>query len=123
MTLLKTAICVILFAVSALHEQTAGRIATPNEVQQTGIITGSVFDPQGAVIPDATVVIQNALLKREVKTDENGEYRIELPAWTYQLTVEREDFCKYKKEGIRIERGEKRILDVELTPRPCNHRS
>jgi len=56
------------------------------QVTPTGSIAGAVTDPQGAVVPNATITVTNKATgqAREATTDENGEFKIaSLPAGAY----------------------------------------
>jgi len=70
----------------------------------TGSIAGTVKDPQGAVVPNASVTLintdKNAVI-RTVKTSGGGEFTAPLlPIGTYSLTVEAPGFQKYAQRGI-----------------------
>src|SRR5881394_2899262 len=55
-----------------------------------GTINGSVVDPNGAVVPNATVTIANAITgyQRTATTDADGNFRFtDVPPNNYQLTV------------------------------------
>ena len=70
-----------------LHAQTAA-----------GTITGTVTDGSGAVIPDATVTIENPVsgLKRSAKTDAAGQYKFtNLPFNPYHLVVHAPGFAEF----------------------------
>jgi outer membrane receptor protein involved in Fe transport len=61
-----------------------------------GTVTGVVTDPNGAVVPGATVKIENAVTgyNRTVKTDADGAFKFgDVPPNTYQLTVAAEGFA------------------------------
>jgi hypothetical protein len=64
--------------------------------QQTlGAITGTVTDPSGAVVPDATVKAVNIATNLEVaaQTKSNGSFVLpDLPAGTYRVTVTKDGF-------------------------------
>src|ERR1700723_3222635 len=64
--------------------------------QQTlGAVTGTVTDPSGAVVSDATVKAVNIATNLEVvaKTKSNGSFVIpDLPAGTYRVTVTKDGF-------------------------------
>jgi len=68
-------------AVPGLDAQSAGR---------SGTISGTVADPTGAIIPNATVTIQNPVsgLSRKTTSDSDGQYLFaNLPLATYHLKV------------------------------------
>ena len=59
--------------------------------QYFGTIVGTVTDPSGAAVPDASVTVTNpqTAISRQVKTDDMGNYRVEsLVPGTYRLKVE-----------------------------------
>src|ERR1700678_3084182 len=63
-----------------------------------GTIAGTVTDASGAVIPGATVTIENPVsgLSRTAKTDASGQYRFtNLPFNPYHLTVHAEGFSPF----------------------------
>src|SRR2546421_5478792 len=58
-------------------------------VGASGEITGTVMDPSGAVVPNATVTATEAQkgLKRTATSDSKGEYRLAgLPPSTYDVS-------------------------------------
>src|SRR5690348_14827020 len=72
----------------------------------TGNIAGTVKDPQGAVVPNATVTITNTdknAVIRTVKTGAGGEFAAPLlPVGHYSFTVEAPGFQKYEQTGITL---------------------
>ncbi len=81
-------------------------LAFPVLAQLTsGNLTGSVFDPTGAVVPGATVVARNdaTSVENTAQTTSAGDYRFEnLPAGTYTLTVNAPGFNKAEVKNITI---------------------
>ena len=74
-----------------------------------GQIEGTVTDPTGATIPNATVVIINIETgaTRTVTTDDSGVYRAPLlPLGTYHVTAEAPNFKKLVREGITLTTGQ-----------------
>ena len=64
----------------------------------SGTITGSVTDPTGAVIPGATVTIQNPVSQysRSATTDGNGNFQfVNVPFNHYHLTASRSGFADH----------------------------
>ena len=60
-----------------------------------GSILGTIFDPAGLPVPNATVTIKgtNTGLTRTALTNEAGEYVVPaLPLGTYSVTAQREGF-------------------------------
>lgn len=81
-------------------------------------LKGTVTDPQGAVIPGATVTVTNAerALVRTVTTDDRGEYRVLLlPPGLYAVKVEKSGFVAHVRQGIQLTVGQILNLDVQLS--------
>src|SRR6266699_2642529 len=65
-----------------------------------GTVTGTVSDPNNAVVPNATVTIENAVtgFKRTVNTESDGSFKfIGVPQNTYSLTVTAAGFTAAKQ--------------------------
>lgn len=82
-----------------------------------GTITGTVLDPAVAVIPNANVTARNietGAVYASVSTS-TGNYTLEqLPAGSYELTVEAQGFNKFIQRGIRVFVGGTERIDVTL---------
>src|SRR5260370_6480450 len=94
-------------------------IALPNCFGQAsainGQIEGTVMDPSGAVVPGATVVVENVNtgLRRELKTDNSGFYRFTvLPVGRYNLRAVFTGFQPENRSRIVLEAGS--IVTVNL---------
>ncbi len=73
--------------------------------QETSTITGTVTDPSGAVVPNATISVTNQGTGTPRTSTSNGDgiYSIPgLPIGSYTLTVEAPGFRKYQKNGIVV---------------------
>jgi len=106
--LLRAAACALLllgFAAEARAQFRAG-------------IQGTVTDPAGAVVTDATVTLKdNGTGKtQQATTSGEGFYRFsELPPGTYTLTVEKAGFKKSSLENVVVNAESVQGLDVVLT--------
>lgn len=85
----------------------------------TGTIVGTVRDSAGAVVPGATVTIADAekgnLVVRTVTTNDEGEFTVpNLAVGLYQLTIESKNFKKSVQNGIKVDVGQRRTVDVLL---------
>jgi hypothetical protein len=82
-----------------------------------GQIEGTVTDPTGAVMPGATVTIENVNtgLKRELTTDSSGFFRFTvLPIGTYALKVTSTGFLAQTRTGIVLDAGSTATVDLSL---------
>ena len=85
--------------------------------QITGSIHGTIVDPNGAMVGDATVTatqVETGLL-RSTTTDHQGEYVfLELPIGHYQLEVKAKNFEKFLQQGISLNVNQVGIVNVHL---------
>jgi Carboxypeptidase regulatory-like domain len=84
-----------------------------------GSISGTVKDPNGAVVAGATVTITDSEKKvvvRTVTTDDNGAFSApDLPPAFYDITVEAPNFKKSLENRVKVNVNERRTVDVSLT--------
>ena len=85
----------------------------------TASLTGTVTDPSGAIVSDASVTLHNNDTNTDVitvKTDSSGAYTAsELPLGTYTVTVQGEGFKKFVASDVTLHVGERRALNVKLS--------
>ena len=82
-----------------------------------GTITGTVADPQGGVVPQAKVGLRNTQTgsQFETVTTPTGNYSLgQLPAGTYDLSVEYAGFKKFTQQGIAVQVAQTERVDVTL---------
>lgn len=85
--------------------------------ETTGTIAGSVADPNGAAIANATVTVNNSDIgfSRTFQTNDDGTFTATLlPPGTYMITVETAGFKKYVQNDIQISVNDRRPVDVVL---------
>jgi len=83
----------------------------------TGTITGTVTDPAGAVIANASVEARNteANVPYPTVTTETGAYAIvRLPPGPYSVTVSAPGFKKLNRSGLAVDAGQTLPLDLSL---------
>jgi TonB family protein len=80
-----------------------------------GYLTGTVSDPSGAMIPQATIVATTDEGNREVtQSDESGEWAFHIPGGRYTLQVTKHGFETYRREGVELDSGADVRLDMPL---------
>ena len=83
-----------------------------------GTILGTVTDPNGAVVPAASVSARNIAtgIERTTTSDEFGNFSIaELQTGTYEVKVEKSGFQSSTVTGVLVEVSAERRVDVTLT--------
>lgn len=85
----------------------------------TGNITGRVADAQGNVVPNASVTARSKATgrSRTTTTNEVGEYTLtDLPAGTYEITVEANGFSKALLDELELNVGATVAQNFDLKP-------
>ena len=80
-------------------------------------IAGTVTEQTGAVVPDAKIVVTDAVTgqSREVVTAENGTYVVPLlPVGTFSVACSRPGFKTETRIGVKITADEKATVDFSL---------
>ena len=82
-----------------------------------GTITGTVSDPAGAVVPNASIEITNQATgaKFDVGTSNTGNYtQANVPVGTYEFSATAQGFKKFVRPGIIVAVGETIRVDAAL---------
>ena len=93
---------------------TAGSFA---QTTNQGAVVGTVKDPNGLVVPSATVTITNAAtgVSRTATSDSNGNYRMDfLQPGEYEIRVEASGFKSAEISQVTVHVNEIRRADVKL---------
>src|ERR1700723_1760506 len=83
----------------------------------TGTILGTVSDPQGAVIPSASVTATNTdtHFTRTVPSEADGSYRLPaLPVGNYEVTVTKDGFQTSKREGLVLQVAQEAVVNFAM---------
>src|SRR6185436_7556488 len=83
----------------------------------TGVIEGTVYDPDGGVLPGATVTLVNTATNYEqvATTGNEGRFRaVLLPLGPYRITVALEGFATLVRTGIDLSVGQTINLPLNL---------
>ena len=92
--------------------------SSPAFAQQRGAISGKVLDPEGLVLPGATVLVTNAStgFTREVVSADTGAYSVpNLEPGTYDVAVTMAGFGGAARTGLVLAPGAAVSLDLKLT--------
>src|SRR3989442_9193283 len=75
------------------------------QVTSTGSLSGTVTDPQGAVVPGATVVVKNVATGKEFAAETNGEGAFHVPGLEtgeYTATITKQGFKQAVVTAIKV---------------------
>jgi outer membrane receptor protein involved in Fe transport len=91
----------------------------PAAAQSTtdGAIGGLIKDPNGAVVPNATVTVRNEGTNREstATSDEEGRFRVvQLPPGNYTIGVAGSGFAPFSQQHVVVEVGRVTSLEIPL---------
>jgi outer membrane receptor protein involved in Fe transport len=103
---LLSALCLVLFC----GERSAAQ-------QATALLTGTIKDSTGAVVPGAKVTLKNSdtNIARTETSNKDGDFLFTLvPIGPYQVEVTSEGFRRYVHKGITLEINQNARLDVAL---------
>jgi len=95
----------------------ASTIAVSYAQTATATIVGSVLDPQGAVVSNATVTARNVEtgIERTTKSTSEGLYRFgNMQPGVYDVFVEAQGFAKAEAKAVRLQVGEQRDVNFGL---------
>jgi len=109
---------------TGLPKETAFAVRVATSVSMSGAVArlyGFVFDPNGAVIPGATVVLTNTETNETFNayTDGDGQYRIEgVTPGTYRLKVSSSGFETSDVPNLAVRVGDNNRIDQTLSIAP-----
>src|SRR5262245_4715441 len=105
---------IVIQAILLLLGTTASVMAQSSTV---GSISGTVRDPQGAIVAKTEVTIQEETtgLSRTVKTNEDGIYSAQsLTAGRYTVSASPQGFKKTMANGVELHIGENLVINLTL---------
>ncbi len=102
---------------SVLFVLSASGVAHAQSQATTGVIQGTVVDPDGSPLPGASVTVENTATgyQRTVFTLASGRFNaLLLPLGPYTVTVRMEGFSTFVREGLTVSVGQKVAIGVQL---------
>ncbi len=79
-----------------------------------GVLSGTVADPSGAKINQATVHVESSGLRRDMTTDTTGSFNVTLPPGSYAVTVMASGFRPYTTNITLTDRAPRASLNIRL---------
>src|SRR5688572_3551277 len=85
---------------------------------QEAVLTGTVTDSTGGVLPGVTVVAVNEATgnRFEAVTDERGIYRIPARVGSYVITAELSGFTTVSRTGLQLLIGQTASVNLQMAP-------
>jgi hypothetical protein len=85
---------------------------------QDAVLSGTITDTTGAVLPGATVVAQHEATGNtfEAVTDGRGSYRIPVRIGTYKITTQLQGFNTGTRVGVELLVGQSVVINLQLSP-------
>ncbi|PYS89339.1 MAG: hypothetical protein DMF64_18060 [Acidobacteria bacterium] len=93
-------------------------LASAAAAQSTATLKGTVTDQQGAVVPNARVVVRSQAtgIERTVETDTEGNYQVaSLPVGAYRVEVQAQGFQAETVAALRLEVAQTAVQNFQLT--------
>jgi Carboxypeptidase regulatory-like domain len=81
---------------------------------QNATVKGVVLDVNEARIVGAIIKIENAEVRRRVKSDGEGSFRIELPPGEYRISAEQIGFKKFVFSPFRAKAGVCELVNIHM---------
>ena len=114
---MKSRLLVNLVAVAALALLVQFAPGAPSAAPRATLL-GTVTDPSGAVIPDASVTISSNHFTQTVATDDDGRYSVSgLVPGHYRVEVRAAGFTPLEKSGLVLATGQETEADAQLAIR------
>ena len=83
----------------------------------TSSLSGTVSDPSGAVLPNASILVRNEAThtERTTQSNENGNFNItNLPAGNYSIRVESSNFATTTLSSVKVDPSIGRHVDITM---------
>jgi surface glycoprotein (TIGR04207 family) len=93
------------------------QVTNSSNLADTGYLSGRISDQNNNDVPNATVTAtrQSDGLTRDTQTNSNGEYTLEVPDGTYNITVERPGFNTTKAFNNKVNPGSTTTANLVIT--------
>jgi hypothetical protein len=85
---------------------------------QEAVVTGTVTDSTGGVLPGVTITAVHAESGNsfETVTDGDGRYRVPLRIGSYKITAELQGFAAFTRTGVDVLVGQQLIVNIPMVP-------
>ena len=95
-----------------------GRSASRAHNLRASKITGVVLDASNARIVGAIIRIENARFSRLLQSDDQGGFKVELPAGVCRITVEMDGFKRFVLSHVSVRAGARASVSIRMEVKP-----
>jgi Carboxypeptidase regulatory-like domain len=106
-----TALLALSNSVTMAHPIPCSLLSVKEEI---GKIKGLILDANGARVARAVVRIENAKLKREVKSGAEGNFEVELPSGVYRIVIQAHGFRKFEYSPLNVKPNMSELINIHL---------
>jgi hypothetical protein len=114
MRIFRNTLLVLIFVIALAGVTTSVAQSSRSKRQSTGTLKGLIVDPTDARIAYARLVLESKNLKRKVKANDSGEYKIVLPVGEYKVFAEMDGFHSSRREKLRVVQNKTIEFNVTL---------
>lgn len=93
---------------------------SPSPKQMKAQFRGIIIDGKSGRIPKATILVEGANQKWNLISDENGEFKLDLPAGKYQFTIEKPHFKRLIVLDFCVVGGSQVSYEFQMEMGECN---
>src|SRR5215468_3671715 len=85
---------------------------------QEAVVTGTVTDPTGGVLPGVTITAVHAESGNNFQTvtDGDGKYRLPVRIGSYRITAELQGFASLTRTGVELLVGQQLVVNIPMVP-------
>ncbi|KUJ72439.1 hypothetical protein AVO41_01080 [Thiomicrospira sp. WB1] len=81
----------------------------------TGVVEGNIYSfMTGAVVSDVNVYLTG--IQQEIKTNEDGYFKVEVPIGHYSLSVIHPEYSSMTVQGLEVKKDQTLFQELEMTP-------
>ena len=100
-----------------------GQKRTPSRSRsEMGKIQGVVLDANDARIVGAIITIENGRFRRELKSGEEGDFEVALPAGVYQIKAEARGFRNFELSPLTVKANVSELIHIHMEVGPISDR-
>ena len=109
--LMKVVSCFLIFGLVLFLEVTPTASLAK---EPTGMILGVLLDVNDARVTNATVKVESGKIRHKLKSNDEGQFEVFLPAGTYQITVEANGFRRFVYSSLKVKPNESEVINIHL---------